>query len=161
MSVTRRVRTVVHHALRMGRWHAPDAQAAQALAWVAVMVPLFLATVGLAIDGGIVFAARREAQNAADAAARAGAMQVNLARYRATAGTWVELDPAQAAAAARAYLAMQGWADASVTATVQAVGVTTRRDVPLGFLNLVGISSVPVSATARAAPYFGISEGRP
>ena len=133
----------------------------QALVWVAVMLPLFLAIVGLAIDGGIVFGARREAQNIADAAARAGAMEVNISRYRATAGTWVELDPMTAAAAAAGYLAAQGWPDATVDANVQSVTVTASQNVPLGFLKLVGVNSVRISATARAAPYFGITAGRP
>src|SRR5436190_12775106 len=109
-------------------------QQGQAIMWVAVMLPFFLAIVGLAIDGGIAFAARREAQNAADAAARAGAMQVNITRYRATAGTWVELDPAAARDAAAGYLAAQGWADATVNADIQSVTVTANRNVPLGFL---------------------------
>ena len=43
-------------------------------------------------------------------------MQVNITRYRATAGTWVELDPAAARDAAAGYLAAQGWADATVNA---------------------------------------------
>ena len=133
----------------------------QALAWVAVMLPFFLAIVGLAIDGGIVFGARREAQNIADAAARAGAMEVNLARYRATAGTWVELEPPAAAAAAAGYLAAQGWPDATVDASVQSVTVTASKNVPLGFLKLVGVNRVRISATARAAPYSGITAGQP
>lgn len=133
----------------------------QALVWVAVLAPLFCAVVGLAIDGGIVLAARRDAQNAADAAARAGAMQIDITTYRATAGTWVQLDPAQAGAAARSSLAAEGWGDASVAASVQSVVVTTRRTVPLGFLRLIGIESASVGATARAAPYFGIATGRP
>ena len=50
-----------------------SAHRGQAIVWTAVMLPLFLAIVGLAADGGLVFSARRELQNIADSAARAGA----------------------------------------------------------------------------------------
>ena len=64
------------------RWHVlsrlglgadwGSAQSGQAIVWVAVMMPFFLSVVGLAIDGGIVFSARRELQNVADSAACRG-----------------------------------------------------------------------------------------
>ena len=66
----------------MNRWRPTGGQAGQAIVWAAVMLPLFLAVVGLAIDGGVVFAARRELQNVADAGARPGAMQVDHGAYR-------------------------------------------------------------------------------
>ena len=157
----RPIRSTHHHNRCLAGVLFNPRQRGQVLAWVAVMLPFFLAVVGLAIDGGLVFAGKREAQNAADAAARAGAMQVNIAAYRRTNGTWVELDPVQAGDVAWTYLTASGWGDANVSASVQSVTVTTRRNVPLGFLRLIGISSAPVSATARAAPYFGITEGRP
>jgi len=36
------------------------ANSIEAVIWVAVMLPLFLSAIGLSIDGGVVFAARRE-----------------------------------------------------------------------------------------------------
>ena len=57
-----------------------------AVVWVAVTLPLFVSLVGLAIDGGVVFDARRELQSVADGAARAGAMQLDETAYRTTAG---------------------------------------------------------------------------
>ena len=53
----------------------------QALPLVAAALPLLVTVVGLALDGGVVFAARRELQNVADAAARAGATEVDPAAF--------------------------------------------------------------------------------
>lgn len=130
-------------------------QAGQALLWVALMLPLFLAIVGLAIDGGELFAARRQAQNAADAAARAGAQQIDVAHYRATSE--VVLDRSLARDAARQYLAGLGEPDAAVAVADRSVTVTVRRDVTLTFLQLVGLSRAAISAMAVAEPVYGIA----
>gem|GEM_PF-5201525 len=63
------------HLSRMGL--SVGEQSGQLVVWTAVMLPLFLSVIGLAADGGIAFGARRELQNVADSAARAGAMQVD------------------------------------------------------------------------------------
>ena len=56
----------------------------QALVMVAVMMVGLVSVVGLVSDGGLVFAQRRDLQNAADAAAAAAAMQIDEEAYRAT-----------------------------------------------------------------------------
>lgn len=137
-----------------------DGQRGQALVWVVVMLPLFLTVIGLAIDGGMLFSARRELQNVADAAALAGAQQVDLATYRASAGKTIVLDPAAARQVAAEYIALQGVpVSGTVEATPQQVTVTVQRSVPTGFLRLVGIGSVPVRAGAASAPRYGIAQG--
>src|SRR6266536_80009 len=68
------------------------AQRGQAIVWTAVMLPLFIAIVGLAADGGLVFSARRELQNLADSSARAGAQQIDVLAYRESRGRTVVLD---------------------------------------------------------------------
>lgn len=130
----------------------------QALIWVALLLPLLLAVVGLALDGGIVFAARRQAQNAADAAARAGAQEIDIDRYRET--DEVVLDDRWARYEARRYLAGLGARDATVDIASNQVFVTVRREVPLSFLRLVGVESVRIEASAVAAPVYGIVDGR-
>lgn len=139
---------------RAGKPDGGDARPGQALLWVAIMLPLFLAIVGLAIDGGTLFAERRRAQNAADAAARAGAQQIDVDHYRATGK--VLLDQGWARYEARRYLAALGEGDASVNTTGQQVTVAVRRDVRLSFLKLVGVGSVAIDATAVAEPFYGI-----
>lgn len=134
------------------------ARSGQALLWVAIMLPVFLAIIGLAIDGGALFAARRQAQNAADAAARAGAQQIDEDRYRATGE--IALDNGWARYAARQYVAGTGELESTVDVAGNQVIVTVRRDVPLSFLKLVGIDRVRIGATAVAEPFYGITEGR-
>ena len=136
------------------------AEQGQAIVWVAVMLPLFLSVVGLAIDGGVVFDARRELQNVADGAARAGAMQVDQQVYRASSGATVELDVNSARAASEAYVASQGHdLSASITAQPGRVVVSVSRSVPTSFLRIVGFGSVRISATATARIQHGITEG--
>lgn len=137
----------------------PRAGRGQALIWVALLLPLLLSIVGLALDGGIVFAARRQAQDAADAAARAGAQEIDVARYRDT--DEVVLDNRRARYEAQRYLAGLGARDATVDIAGNQVFVRVRREVPLSFLRLVGVASVRIEASAVAAPFYGIGDGRP
>lgn len=142
---------------RRGRrvgWLGGGMREGQALLWVALMLPVFLAIVGLALDGGALFAARRQAQNVADAAARAGAQQIDIPRYRATGE--VALDRPLARGVAREYVAGLGELEATIGASEREVTVMVRRDVPLSFLRLVGLSSVSIGATAVAEPFYGI-----
>ncbi len=134
----------------------------QAIVWVAVMLPLFLSVIGLSIDGGLVFSARRELQNVADGAARSGAMQVAEQAYRESSGQRVVLDVEAAQAVAVTYVAQQR---RDFSATVQAdprvIVVQVARDVPTSFLRLVGIQSAYVTATATAVARAGIERGNP
>lgn len=145
-----------------GRWwrNVIRFERGQAIVWVAVMFPLFLSIVGLAIDGGIVFDARREMQNVADGAARAGAMQIDQQVYRASSGATVVLDQNSAQAIAASYVASQGH-DLSPSVSTQPgrVVVSVSRSVPTSFLRIVGFSSVRVSATATAEIQHGITQG--
>lgn len=92
----------------------------QVLVLVAVLLLALVAVIGLATDGGLVFAQRRDLQHLADGAALAAAMQVDEAAYRG--GGPDTLDPAAARRAAEDYL---NGADltASVTAAVDGVEV--------------------------------------
>ena len=75
---------------------------------VAIFLFALVAVAGLVADGGLVFAQRRDLQNVADAAAAAGAMQLDERAYRASSGGTVALDASAAQAAATAYLAREG-----------------------------------------------------
>ena len=129
------------------------------LVWVAVMLPFFLSIVGLAIDAGIVFAARRELQNVADGAARAGAMQIDIDAYRRSSDRLV-LDETKARQAAAEYVSNE---PAEVSATIEAdsnrVVVEASREVPTSFLQLVGVMTVRISAKVPAVPRYGIESG--
>ena len=132
-------------------------ESGQAIVWVAVMLPFFLSIIGLSSDGGTVFAARRELQNAADGAARAAAMQVDLRAYRESGGSRVVIDAARARQVATEYLARQGSGLAvAVSAEPQRVVVQVERDVPLAFMSLAGSKTVRIAATAPAAVRYGV-----
>jgi Flp pilus assembly protein TadG len=121
------------------------------------MLPLFLSIAGLAVDGGIVFGARRELQAVADSAARAGAMQVDPGAYRDSSGAAVVLDREAARRAAAEYLASQGAGSAAqVRVEPRRVVVEVRREVPTGFLRVVGYRSVQVTAVAPAEVRAGV-----
>lgn len=131
----------------------------QSIIWVAIMFPFFVSTVGLAIDGGIVFSARRELQNVADGAARAGAMQISEWSYRRAFGAGVDLDPIAARRAALEYLqdnAPKGLRDARVHADVQQIEVEVEAIVETAFLRVVNIREVPIKATAPAEVRYGV-----
>src|SRR4051794_32487841 len=132
------------------------AQRGQAIVWTAVMLPLFLAVVGLAIDGGLVFSARRELQNVADSAARAGAQQIDVQAYRQSRGRTVALDASAAGDVAAQYAANQGVsADAGIEADPLRVQVLVSRDVQTSFLRLVGVGTVRIEASATAEVRHG------
>ena len=67
----------------MRRLH--DEESGQVIVLVAILMVGLVAVVGLVTDGGMVFTQRRDLQNVADAAALAGAMQIDQDAYRASA----------------------------------------------------------------------------
>lgn len=135
-------------------------QNGQAIVWTAVMLPLFLSIIGLAIDGGIVFSARRELQNVADSAARAGAMQVDQRVYRDSAGSTVVLDLETARMVAAEYVAGQGAGLSSMIAVEpQRVVVEVSRDVPTSFMRMAGVNMVRIAASAPAEARHGVERG--
>lgn len=138
-------------------------QQGQSIVLLALLLPLFLAVIGVTIDAGTIFAARREAQNLADAAARAGANELNVAAYRLYDGDVVVLDRTLARLVAEQYLADQGVGSTGLGAVVDAreeeILVTVWRDVPLGFLQLIGQRTVEIRATAVAEPFVSEAGG--
>lgn len=142
-------------------------QPAQVIVWVAIMVPfVFLPIVGLSMDAGYVFDSRRDLQNVADGAARAGGMQIDVPRLEGIGSHGdglVHLDPDQAHAAARAYLLNAGipadQVDGDIDATEDRIIVHASRQVRPTFLQMVHAPSVTVRATGRAAPCSGLQTG--
>jgi Flp pilus assembly protein TadG len=121
------------------------------------MLPLFLSVIGLACDGGIAFSARRELQNAADGAARAGAMQLDERAYRESSGATVRLDPEAARRATLEYLADQSpTLQSAIAIEPDRVEVRVVRETPTAFVGLVGIKTVRISAMAVAQLRHGI-----
>jgi uncharacterized membrane protein len=140
---------------------------AQALVWITMLLPLFVAIAGLAIDGGVLLESRRELQSVADGAARAGATQLDTARLRSSGGTDIQLDHQLALHTASGYLADRlpthlVWQ----TAPVSQIDVDARRvhvviygSVQTAFLRVIAIDAMPVNAVADADVQFGIHNG--
>ena len=111
---------------------------------------------GLAIDGTRAFLYRRSLQNAADAAALAGASEVDRQSYYASAGRLVELDPTAARAKAAEWLGLRGLdTKAQIDANEESVQVVLRGEVDTTFLRVLGISGMPVGAESLARPLSG------
>lgn len=133
--------------------HADERGAATAM--VALFLLGLIAVSGLVADGGTVLAERRSLQNLADAAAAAGAMELDVAAYRRGGGA-VSLDAAAARRAAASRLSSAPGVSAEVRATGSLVAVRVERGVPLAFLGVLGLGSVTVSAVADAEPRAGV-----
>jgi Flp pilus assembly protein TadG len=124
--------------------------------WTAVGVLIVLILAGLVLDLGLGMSDKVRLLDVAQAAARAGAREIDLATYRATGV--VQLQPTAAAAAARAFAqqaAAGGQVTVSASTTTVTVTITGHRQTQL--LTLVGITSLPVSATATATPLTGVT----
>ena len=89
------------------------AQRGQAMILIVLSIVALIAITGLAVDGGIVYASRRQAQNAADAAAMAG----SLARIQAIEGGIPAYNSTRTAALGRA--ASNGYNNDGASNTVE------------------------------------------
>ena len=135
-------------------------ESGQVTVFVIGMSLVAFAVVAFTIDGTRAFLMRRTLQNAADAAAIAGASQLDQSSYYSSGGNRVLIDPARGRAAATSWLSARGLdASAGVDATSSRVHVVLRTRVATPFLNLIGIGSVPVAAEGTAEPLMGAPEG--
>jgi len=124
---------------------------------VAVMLLGLLALAALVVDGGVLFAARRDLQGMADGAARAGAMAVDEGLLRETGA--VRLDAAVARTAARRYLETAGFEGvARIDADMLSVTVDLEDSRPTLMMGLLGVQDVGVTAHSVARPRVGIEE---
>nr|WP_212827271.1 pilus assembly protein TadG-related protein [Polymorphospora rubra] len=123
-------------------------------AFAVVMTVALLAVAGLVLDAGLALTEKVRALDIAQAAARAGAQELDLYQYRTR--DVAELDPNRAATAARAWLASAG-VDGEATATTNTVTVTVRRTSRTQLLQIVGVRQLAVSATATATAVQGVT----
>ena len=123
-------------------------------AYVAVLAVALLAIVGMAVDSGRAIAAQRLVADEAEQAARAGAGQLSVRALRD--GRFL-LDSAAAVTAAEDYLILAGHPG---TATVSngVVMVRVVVVVPTSILDIVGVSTIRVSATASASDVRGVTK---
>jgi hypothetical protein len=128
--------------------------AGRVTAFATVISLALFAVAGLVLDAGLALSAKVQALDIAQAAARAGAQQLDLNLYRTSSRA--QLDPPRAASAANAWLASAG-ADGDATATTTTVTVTVRRTTDTQLLRLIGVRRLHVSASATATAVQGIT----
>ncbi|HEY9558825.1 MAG TPA: pilus assembly protein TadG-related protein [Acidimicrobiales bacterium] len=122
-------------------------------AFVTILTVAIIFVTGLVLDGGYVLAAKREANNVAEQAARAGAQHVSEDALRGSGE--FRLDDGAAVGAAEAFLARRGHrGDARVEG--ESVIVTVEIDRPLLILGAAGMADVVVTGTGTARPVFGV-----
>lgn len=118
---------------------------------LAVVAMILLIAIGVVADGKGALDASARASADAQEAARAGAQQIDPAR--AITGTGIVLDPAAAAAAARAHLTAVGQTGSVEVAedgsriTVHVTGTYRTR-----FSSMLGLTSISVRGTGHAQP---------
>jgi len=139
-------------AWRVGRLRRDDRGQVTVWGIFAGLIVLILA--GLVFDEGMAMADHVRVWDTAQAAARAGAREIDLPAYRG-AGV-IRLDPVRAATAARAFLSAAG-ATGTVSATTTTVTVTVHTTRHTQLLHLVGVTTLSVSATGTATPVTGVT----
>ncbi|MBC7263109.1 MAG: Tad domain-containing protein [Chloroflexi bacterium] len=118
-------------------------QRGQVWVFVAILMLVLLGILAVALDGSNAYLNRRQAQNAADAGALAGARLLALGA-----------SPAEVEAAATEYAVQRNGADScQVTILGNTVRVSTTKRTSTFFAGVVGISEV--EALAEAAATFG------
>ena len=123
--------------------------------FVTVFMFALIAVAGLVIDGGHILAARREAANVAESAARAGAQAVD--ENAARAGDGVHLSPALARQRAENYLATTGY-HGTVTIEGDTVLVDVTIDKHLFILGVAGLAHATVTGHGSAHGARGITQ---
>ncbi len=122
---------------------------------LAMLMVSLLALAGLVIDGGRKLNESATATAIAQEAARAGAGMVDqAAAYRS--GTF-RVNPAQAVAAARAYLASAGYQGTVMVTGADQIRVTVTVTRPTLLLSLIGIDSMTATGTAVASLVSGVT----
>lgn len=123
-------------------------------AFVVIFALALILVAGLVIDGGLTLAARIQAIDEAQAAARAGAQQINLPLFRSNGQ--VILDPSRATQAAQSYLAATGHSG-TVTVTGDQVQVAVRITQPMQILEVAGIHNLTVVGHGAATAEEGVT----
>lgn len=128
-------------------------QRGQTTIFVVGILMLVMSVIGLAVDGTRAFLYRRTLQSAADAAALAGASELNRDAYYASRGRTVRIESDSARSAAQRWLNLRSiTAEAAISSSPTQVTVALRGEIPTLFLRLIGVTTVPVAAQADSAP---------
>jgi hypothetical protein len=122
-------------------------------AFVVVFAFALVLLAGLVIDGGLTLAAKVQAIDEAQAAARAGAQAIDLPLFRSSGE--VVLDPAEATQLAEAYLAKTGHVG-TVTVDGDQVSVSVSVTQPMQILSVAGLDHITVTGHGTAVAEHGV-----
>jgi hypothetical protein len=132
-----------------------DLDSGQVTVIVTVSMLGLLAITALVIDGGLLFATKRNLQSLSDAAARAGAMRLDEQALR-EGQDQLMIHPGEAEAAASSYLDTAGFhGEFNVTANPSTIRVRLKEEHASILLGIVGIERFEMRAASVARPAVG------
>lgn len=132
---------------RTYRRRARTADRGTVTAFTVIWLAAALALAGLVLDAGLAVSTKVNARAVANAAARAGARELDLAALRING--IIRIDQTKARTAAAGWIARAGL-HGTVTVTANTVTVSVTTSQPTQLLDLIGIRSIPVHAKATA-----------
>jgi Flp pilus assembly protein TadG len=112
---------------------------------------------GLVVDGGSAMSAQQSAYDEAEQAARAGAGELSVDGLRSGV---VTLDDSAAVSKAMAFTVAAGHRG-TATAADGTVRVEIHYRIATDILGIIGIDTLPVSASASATDVHGVTTGQP
>jgi hypothetical protein len=124
-------------------------------AFSVVMLVAIFVLLGMVVDGGTQVSAYQSAVVEAEQAARAGAGALSVDALRSGL---VQLNDQQAVAAAEAFTEASGH-PGTATVVGQTVTVYVNYRIPTSILGIIGITNLPVSASASAVDVYGVTPG--
>ncbi len=128
--------------------------------YLALLTVGLLAMAGLVVDGGTAMAARAQAADLAQEAARHGADALAPDSLRGTSPTELRVDPVAARQAAQEVLASAG-ATGEVAVSGRDVTVTAHVRAQAVILSAVGLTDLSGTAHATATVLHGTTTGGP
>jgi Flp pilus assembly protein TadG len=150
--------TFMNLAWRIGRPPGlGDAEEGSVSAFVVLLLVAVFVLLGLVVDGGSAVTAQQAAYDEAEQAARAGAGALSVDALRSGS---VQLDQNRAVAVAEAFTVAAGHRGIATTAA-GVVRVQLDYRIHTEILGIVGITTLPVSASASAIDVHGVAAAAP
>lgn len=127
--------------------------------WIVPIMAGLIALTGLVVDGGNALAAREQAADLSEQAARAGADALSPLALHDADPSQLTADPAAARAAVLRVLTPAGITDPTVTIEGDSVTVTVTVHRDTQILSIVGLDQLSGSASATATALHGTAQG--
>jgi Flp pilus assembly protein TadG len=126
-------------------------------AFVMLLLVAIFVVLGLVVDGGLAASAREQAADEAEQAARAGAGSISVEALRSGQ---LQIDDSKAISTAEQFMTASGHPGVATVSSGR-VQVAINYRIHTVILGIVGVTTLPVSATATAVDISGVTEGGP